>query len=606
MSSIYLSEQEVWRIRLVMGVMAAALVLLVLALADMQILRGHRYQTSLEEQSVRRIRIPATRGQLVDRHGICLADNRPDYGIAVYLEELRPARRQRLTAPMAWQAVQQVAAAIQCPPQVTPAQIEAHLYHRKALPLLAWRHVDQRVLARLAEAGTQLPAVDIVVDSVRLYPLGPVAAHVLGYVGSAEPEEDEGPGYDYSLPDLVGKSGLERRFEQQLQGQSGGRLLRVDVSGFMHDEIGFREPVPGDDLMLTLDVDIQRVAEQVLADTVGAVVVLDPRNGEVLAMASSPGYDPNILSPAISVADWSRLALDSRKPLLNRAVNGLYAPGSIFKPLVALAALEQGRADARTVIECPGYFEIGGQKFSCFMGEVHGRLTVQEALEVSCNVFFYQFGVQCGLDPIYQLALAMGLGQPTGIEMDAEAAGLLPGKIWKRRVRGEAWRDGDTCNLAVGQGALMVTPLQMAVMTATIANGGYLYRPQLIRGMRTPGATEFQRLPPALVRRFHWAPAHLALVKAGLRDVVQSPRGTGHLACLPDVVMAGKTGTAEYGPKGSGFKHGWMILFAPFDQPRYAVAMVLDEAVTGGSSVGPRVGRLMGEVLALNRVGESG
>jgi len=293
---------------------------------------------------------------------------------------------------------------------------------------------------------------------------------------------------------------------------------------------------------------------------------------------------------------------DSRKPLLNRAVSGRYAPGSIFKPLVALAALESGSANAQTSFDCQGYYEIGRRRFSCYHGEIHGRLDIRRALELSCNVFFYQLGLQCGVDSIYHLALALGLGQKTGIDLDNETAGLLPGRAWKRIVRGEAWRAGDTCNLAIGQGALLVTPLQMAMVTATIANGGVVYQPRLVLSTRSRNSTEFQVVPPVRIRKMRWSPDHLALVKEGMRAVIQSPSGTGHLACLPDVSMAGKTGTAEYGRKGQGHCHGWMVLFAPYDQPRYAVAMVMDEAITGGASIGPRLRQLMQAIL--NRAGE--
>lgn len=594
MNSMDLSELERWRLRALWLFMLSMLGLLALLLWRLQVRQGERYETSLEQQSIRQVQIPGPRGRIFDRHGICLADNRPSYCVALFLEELRRPGKRRVTVDDAWQFVRRVAEAMGSEPELTRAQVESHLYNRKALPLIAWRQVDERMLARLAESALRLPAVDILVDANRIYSQGGIAAHVLGYIGAAEPKEEDEPSY---WPRRVGRCGIERRYDELLRGEPGGRLVRVDVSGFKHDEIGFRDSVPGGDLVLTVDLAIQRSAEKAIANAVGAVVVMDPRNGEVLAMASSPSFNPNDFVPSISQAAWTRVAQDSRNPLFNRAVNGQYAPGSIFKPLVALAALESGKANSGTRWNCTGDYAIGQQHFSCFNGEAHGWLDIRQALEMSCNVFFYQLGTQCGIDPITRLALAMGFGRKTGIDLDSEADGLLPGKSWKRMTRGESWWPGDTCNLAIGQGALLVTPIQMAVFVAAIANGGSVYQPRMVLSARPRNALEFQESAPVCLREIKWRPGNLALVKAGMRDVIQSPSGTGRLASVPGFVMAGKTGTAEFGRKGAGTCRGWMIVFAPFDEPRYAVAMVLDEALTGGASVGPRIRQLMGEIL---------
>lgn len=600
MSTADLSERELLRLRLVLGGMLAFLALLAVCLWRMQVGQGARYEDSLERQSVRRVRIPSIRGKIFDRHGLCLADNQPNYCVAIYLEEMRSAGRRRVKPDAAWGLVQRLAEIIDTAPQLTCAQVEDHLRNCKALPLVAWQRVDEAALAKLSENALDLPAVDIIVDASRVYPQAALAGHLLGYVGPAAVTNAEEK-YHYYLPDLAGQSGVEKFYDRQLAGKAGGRLVRVDVSGFKHNEVGFREPVPGRDLLLAIDARIQRSAEKAVADCAGAVVVLDPRNGEVLALVSAPGVDPNIFCRSMSVDTWNRIVADPRHPLVNRALAGVYAPGSVFKPVVALAALELGRADAQTVFECPGYFDLGGQHFACHMNDAHGQLDIRKALELSCNVFFFQLGLKCGFDGIYQTALAMGFGARTGIDLD-EAPGLLPGKAWKRRVLKEAWCDGDTCNVSIGQGALQVTCLQMAVLIAAIANGGRVYPPRILLGERDQGAAGFQMLPTPTPRNLGWNPENLALVREGLRAVIQEPTGTGHAASLPDMIMAGKTGTAEYGRKGAGQKHGWMILFAPFDQPRYAVAMVLDDAISGGISIGPRLRQLMSDIFA----GEAG
>ncbi len=596
MNSVHFTKHEQARLRAVWLIMMASLALLAFLLWRIQLSHGERYEISLEQQSIRRVQIPGTRGRIMDRHGVGLADNQPNYCVALFLEELRRPGKRWVTLDDAWALVQRVAEITGITPSLTRAQVATHLYNRKALPLIVGRHLDERSLARLAEVGLGLPAVEILTEADRVYPQGTLASHVLGYVGAPDPKDEDRNQRSY-WPVMIGKRGLEKRYDDLLRGTAGGRLVRVDVSGFKHDEIGFRDPVPGGDLMLALDVAVQRSAEKALTDVVGAVVVMDPRNGDVLALASSPDFDPNSFSPSISFATWSRAVEDSRKPLFNRAVSGQYAPGSIFKPVVVLAALEVGLANAGTGYDCQGYYEIGRQRFSCFASEAHGWLNIREALMLSCNVFFYRLALLCGIDTIYQQALSLGLGQKTGIDLDAENAGLLPGKDWKRVVRGEGWSAGDTCNIGIGQGALLTTPIQMAVVAAAIANGGVVYRPRLVLSVRSPGMAEFREVPPVSVRDLKWRPENLALVKEGMRDVIENPSGTGRLAKVPDVIMAGKTGTSEFGRKGAGQQRGWMIVFAPYDRPRYAVAMVLDEAVTGGTSVGPRIRLLMDEIL---------
>lgn len=603
MTIIQITEKEKARLLILALIMFSGLGLLAFAVWFIQLGQGNLYRVSQEQQSVRRVRLPAVRGKIVDRNEICMADNQPDYGICIYLEELWRSDKKRQTARKTRDFIQQLSQALEIEPQITLKQINSHLSSRKPLPMAAWRHIDNKTMARFAEIGMHFPAADLMYDSRRVYPCGAQAAHIIGYVGAAEAgeaDEDDEQQYHYYLPDMEGKTGLEKIYNKWLAGNAGGRLVRINVSGFKHDETCIRAPVPGGDLRLGLDLRLQRIAEEAIADTCGAVVVIDPETGDILAMASSPGFNLNLFCSGISVGSWQALINDERKPLFNRAVSGLYPPGSTFKPLVAIASLVQGKAAEDTTFVCNGSFELGGQVFSCHMGEAHGRLDAVKALEVSCNVFFCNLGLQCGYDALYHMALAAGFGQKTGLDLDGESAGLLPSKAWKRQARGETWRDGDTCNVSLGQGALLVTPLQMAVFTAAIANGGRLFRPRLVIGRRPHDQDKFEPIPPVLERDLHWSKAHLSAVKEGMRRVICESSGTGHLAGLPDVVMAGKTGTAEFGRKGSGQQHGWMILFAPYDNPKYAVAMVVDESISGGATVGPRLRKMMADIFAVS------
>jgi penicillin-binding protein 2 len=398
---------------------------------------------------------------------------------------------------------------------------------------------------------------------------------------------------------MAGRSGLERSLDAALRGEAGGRLLRVDVAGYRRSDIGGREAKPGSDVMLTLDRNIQRAAEEVLGEVPGAAVVLEPSTGEILALASAPGYDLNDFVPRIGVDRWKALLEDERNPLLNRAAAGSYAPGSTFKPVTAMAALEGGKLAASRTWECPGYFNLGRARFHCWLREGgHGTVDLHKALEGSCNVYFYQAALLCGHEAVYHQAVALGLGQKTGVELDFEVAGMVPNGGWKKRVHGDAWRDGDTCNLSIGQGALSATPLQMAVVAAAFANGGTVYRPRLVRGVRRPSAERFELTEPEVVNSMNWTPAHIRAVREGMRDVVQAERGTARRAALPGVVMAGKTGTAEFGRKEDRKRHAWMIAFAPFERPRYAAALLVDEGVSGGESAAPKMGELMAKIMA--------
>jgi len=388
-----------------------------------------------------------------------------------------------------------------------------------------------------------------------------------------------------------------------LAGSAGSVLVCVDARGYRFAEFSRRDGGVGQDVLLSVDKRIQQLAEDALGGAPGAVVVLDPRNGDVLALASSPAFDPNAFVPAVSAAEWERLTTDVRKPLLNRAVGGVYPPGSLMKPIVAAAALESGTATPATQFSCPGYFSIGSARLRCWNPNGHGELDLHGAIEQSCNSYFAALGLKTGCEAIARMARAAGLGRRTGVALEGEAEGLVPDAAWKRARYREGWRDGDTCNVSVGQGPISVTPLQMAVFVAAIANGGAIYRPRLVLGLRPAGAKEFTPLPPQKVGELGWSEPTLRAIRTAMRGVIESPAGTGGQAKVAGVEMAGKTGTAEYGPKSADTQHGWMMVFAPYDAPRYAAAMVLDDAVSGGKTVAPRIRLLMEGIFGVEREG---
>lgn len=606
-------ENTVMRLRFLQLLMLASFLFLAVVLWREQVLNVYKYENRLDEQSIRRVRLPGARGRIFDRNGICLADNRPSYCIALYVEELKEPGRISNTVARIEGVVDDLALVLGLEKQVTERDISLHLSRRRPMPFLAWKDLDQEALARWAESEASMPGssnyisgVDIYVEPVRCYPEGHTAAHVLGFVGrvgKTESGETEEIPYDFYLPEMEGKRGIERVMNRTLAGEAGGKLIRVHASGFKYEEREEREAIPGMDIVLTIDTRIQKLLQGLYEDKRGASVVIDPCNGDILALTSSPDFDPNDFSPSISRRDWKRLT-GGNKPLLNRAIAEVYPPGSIFKPVVAVAALENHKATASTSFNCPGYFALGRTRFKCWRSSGHSWLDMRKGIEQSCNAYFCQLGLKCGYDAIYHTAAAMGLGRKTNIELgirqvEDEATGLLPDSAWKKEHLRDSWRKGDTCNVSIGQGALNVTPIQMAVVAATIANGGKLYRPRIIK--RDFGGDWQNNVSGAgeLVRDLAWSEVTTRTVRGGMHDVIHASSGTGKRAKVKGLQMAGKTGTAQYGGRDSNKQHTWMIVFAPFENPRYALSMLVEDGISGGQTVAPLVHEFMKGVLEL-------
>jgi penicillin-binding protein 2 len=585
------AEVEQGRVRMLAVAMLLAVAGLLAVLWNVQVHGASEYRESLDRQSIRRVRLSASRGRILDRNGECLARNRPSYRIVAYVEEMRKPGARINTINEVRRVLERTSRIVGLTNTLTVADIAAHIERRVALPLVVWRGVGDEAIARLAECGQGLPGVDIDVEPVRVYPGGPLAAHIVGYVGRADPRpaDEAGLRIHYSLPDIQGRTGIERALDETLAGVPGGSLIRVGASGFKYREEERIDPSPGYDVKLTLDLRIQRLAVEALEGWRGAVVVIDPNNGDVLAIASAPSFDPNLFSPAIPADVWERMSTDPDFPLLFRATSSAYPPGSTFKPVVALAALASVPGAGELVFNCPGHFEFGGVRFDCWQNVGHGALGFTRAIEQSCNVYFFQLGLQCGPDWIHGMGLRLGLGRPTGLITGGESGGILPDEEWKRRRLHEGWRGGDTCNFAIGQGFVTATPLQMARMTAAVANGGHLVRPRIV--LAPPEPADEPSSAPVI------SSGDLALVQEGMRRVVESNEGSGRRARIEGVQMAGKTGTAEFGPKSERKKYTWMTLFAPFEKARYAVAMVVEEGDSGGRTVAPRVHDMMAGIF---------
>ncbi len=610
-----------WRLLILALLTVASLGLLASRLHTLQVRESGDYASSLVRQSVRRVLLPAPRGRIFDRNGVVLADNRPSYCIAVYVEELRKPGPWSNTVNAVEARLDEISAELGIPRQISRADIRRHISRRLPLPLLAWQDVDDRTLARFAEEFANNPGMDIYVQPERIYPNGSLASHVLGYVGREKPTETNEL-FHYNVLGMKGRAGIEASMDAVLAGTPGGKLITVDVSGYRHGESISRPSRPGRDIHLTIDAGLQAKLEHLIGDRRGAAVAVDPRNGDILALASEPAFDPNALSPSVPPALWRALMADKDRPLLNRAISGAYPPGSVFKPCVALAALEAG-VSPNVSYSCNGVFTLGNMHLRCSSTYGHGEnLSLRYAIEQSCNPFFCSLGTHIGIETIDAFAAKMGFGRRTGIPLDGEREGLLPTPEWKSRVRHDGWRAGDTANLSIGQGLLLATPLQVAMYAAALANGGTLLPPRLVAEEGEIGDRRWEigdrrysnasNTPPthqpndATMQRRNDAtdkpsnrqtvkPSNpssdnaFRIVRGGMYDVVNAPRGTGRRAKVPGLEVAAKTGTAEYGSRSNRRKHTWMIAFAPFDNPTIALAIVIEDGDSGGRTVAPLI-----------------
>ncbi|MGB9797925.1 MAG: penicillin-binding protein 2, partial [bacterium] len=394
-----------------------------------------------------------------------------------------------------------------------------------------------------------------------------------GYVGEISAEElKKWRENGYQMGDMVGKTGIERLWESKLKGEKGGQRMEVDARGQVHRLLERIEPKPGEEIRLTIDLNIQRAAEEALKGKRGAVVAMNPQTGEILALASSPSFDPNLFASPRG-KEKERLALfnDKRHPFLNRAISGVYPPGSIFKLITATAGLEEGKISPYIVINCPGGLRVGKRFFRCW--RTHGPVNFVSAIEQSCDTYFYRLGLLIGPQKLAEWARKFGLGERTGIILPGEAKGFIADEEWKKQKLGEIWYPGDTANMAVGQGFTQMTPIQACRMVSVFANGGYLVKPIIMLGEKE------EKVPLGI------SASTLELVRKGMEEAVMGSSGTGKLARINGIRIAGKTGSAQDPPRKR--THAWFVCFAPVENPRVAVSVVVEEGGMGGSVAAP-------------------
>jgi penicillin-binding protein 2 len=568
-------------------------VFLVSRLWHLQMREGESLRALSENNRIRLKRTPPLRGVIYDRQGRLLVDNRPSYDVVLVPEDT-PDLKATLSALSGYMAESTAFAG-----GVLPRDPRRPPYEGVVLA----RDVAWSTLAAVESHQLDIPGVSVEVTTKRHYPPGGLAAHLLGYVGEVNPREmAQFP--HYRMGDLIGKFGIEKSWETDLRGQGGGQQIEVDALGKRLRVLGEVEPSAGQSLVLTIDRDLQERTEAALHGKEGAIVVLDVRTGEILAMVSHPVFDPNVFARGITADEWRSLTGDPLHPLNNRVIQGQYPPGSTFKVMMAAAALEKGVVTPATRFSCSGGLPFGGRVFRCWKKGGHGSLDLQQAITQSCDVYFYRVGQLLGINAIAEYARRFGLGAPLGIALDHEATGVIPDAAWKKERLGAPWYAGETLSVVIGQGYVTVTPLQMAVAAAAIANGGTVYRPHVVKRVLSDEGETLKEYTPEVIKKAGIRPQTLQLVRAGMRDVVNSQRGTGKKAQLPDVLVAGKTGTSQViaGTRGKGTAlprqyrdHAWFIAFAPADAPEVALACLIEHAGEGGGAVAAPVAR---EVLA--------
>ena len=566
------------------GFAQAMLLMIAAGYWSVQIAEGSYYRELADNNRLRKLMIKAPRGLILDRYGRPLVENTPSYSLL-----LDRSLSQDLPASLDF-----AAGILEQPSSELARIVEGYRRTPAFQPVRIAEGLTLAQLARFEVEHLEHPEFEIEVEQLRLYRHAHQTAHVLGYQGEVTDADLARQRSPYRPGDLIGKKGLEGLYEDYLRGDNGERVVVVDSRGQLIEEYKRLPAKSGRDLELTLDLRLQQAAAKLLEGRVGTIVALDPRQGAVLALVSAPSFDPNRFARRLRRDEWRELLDHPHHPLQNRALQNTYPPGSVFKIVMSLAGLDRGLIDpSATVAYCRGYSTIYNNRYRCWKASGHGSVNLREALKGSCNVYFHQLGQKLGIDQIASYSKMFGLGRKTGIDLAGEKSGLVPDSHWSLEARGAPWYPGETISVATGQGPILVSPMQVAVLTAAVANGGYLVRPHLVRSRsdaeRASSATVTDRLPLAA--------EHLALVSSALHAVVNETGGTGNAAAISGLDIAGKTGTAQViaqdrridnedlAPENRD--HAWFASFGPADDPRLVVVVFVENGGAGSRTAAP-------------------
>lgn len=576
-----------------------AFAVIVARLYFLQVKEADKYKMMSDENRISTRFLVPPRGLIFDRNGEIIAKNEQDFQ-ALMVAEQTPDIAETLKTfkqivPLTEGEEQKIRKDLKNKRRFIPIKLKDNL---------SWNEVSKILLH-----APDLPGVEINEGLSRYYPYADIYAHVLGYVGPVS-DKDKKDNPLYMVPGFkIGKSGLERYFDYKLQGKGGTIKLEVNAYGRVMNEIERNSGEEGQSLTLTLDARLQRAAYEAFGEESGAAVVLNVRTGEILALVSTPSFDPNLFTNGISYKHWNALLKNERTPLVNKAVSGQYSPGSTFKVVVALAALEAGVIDLNTRFNCSGGLDVGNIRFHCWRHSGHGSLNVVEALKHSCDIFFYETAMKLGIDKIHDMAVKLGMGNVLEVGLDNEKSGIIPTKAWKKARFGTSWTQGDAANSGIGQGYVLVTPLQLATMLARVVNGGYAVQPTFIK----PTEKELSK-----IKRLDISTKNIEIVKRGMFEVVNGAGGTAGRARfnINGAMMGGKTGTTQVRrismkERSSGIlrdeqlpwrlrNHALFIGFTPVDNPRYSVAVIVEHGSSGSGVAAPIASKILQEALQLD------
>ncbi len=580
---------------------------LVARLWHLQILQGNQYAQMAENNRVRSVDIAAPRGNILDRKGREIVTNRPSFNV-VWVRE-----NNRIDEEL----IKKVAAILGVDPAELLARIRKMAGTPGHLPIRLAENLEWDKVAYIESNRMDMPGIKIEVAPQRVYHYGNLASHMIGYLGEISKKElDEAEQTEqgrYRPGDMLGKMGLERLREKDLRGEKGQEYMEVNSLGFEQRNLKGVEPLPGNDIQLTIDVDLQQTAEKLMMDAsyAGAAVAVEVNTGRILMIASSPVLDLSKFIGGISSKDWKEMLDNPRHPLINKTVQGMYPPASTYKIVTALAGLAEGIITPDSTVWCPGSYRFGNRTYRCWKYKGgHGTVNLKRALSESCDVYFYHVGQRLGVNRIANYAAHLGLGKKTGVEIEHEKAGLIPTAEWKLKKYGKPWQDGETLSVAIGQGFNLVTPLQLTMMTAAVANGGRLYQPSIIEMVRDSEGRVVERFQVTELDHFSGQERPLKLLKEGLIEAVNGRRGTATKAKLDGITVAGKTGTAQV-VRLKQYKHlkeedipylyrdhAWFTAFAPAEQPEIAVTVLVEHGLHGGSAAAPIVKAVLEKYFA--------
>ena len=568
----------------------AAFVMLFIRMIYLQVIMGDEYRRLSLNNSIRLQSIDPPRGRVYDRNNDLLVDNRPAFDVNITLKDAQPLQR----------TLAKLSQHLKTPADTLLSQIKQTQVASAYKPRLLKQDVGRDTLAAIEVNKYDLPGVSVNVNLRRHYIHERKAAHLIGYLSEISPDELKSGSYpDLRSGDLIGKFGAEKVYENFLRGKRGGRQVEVNANGLVVRILKTVDAVPGNNVFLTIDQQLQHRTEELLDGVVGAAVAIEPGSGQILALASSPSFDQNFFVGGITHEQWDLLISNPFRPMSNRAIQGEYPPGSTYKIITALAGLQEGVIDDKTIFHCPGYYRFGNRAYRCWKKGGHGNVDIIKAVEESCDVFFYQVGQRLGVDRLAWYANAFGLGTPTGIKLDQEAHGLIPTAAWKKKRTGVPWQQGETLSIAIGQGSNLATPLQMAVLVAAVANGGNRYRPMILDRIKMVEGLTLQKNEPQLIGKLPVSASNLDLVKLGLWKVVNSENGTARGSRLADIDISGKTGTSQVISRKEDEMlpeedmpvhlraHAWFVAYAPSEKPTIAVAVVVEHGEHGSGAAAP-------------------